>query len=89
MTAFTRCENAFSSSGRVVCYSRVSVRSAHGGGGEGREKEKVSHLATTEDFVAGEVEDVHDELRHGVPADPQEDRLAVLDEEQAVALEPL
>ena len=53
----------------------------------GGEREGETYLAAAEHLVAGEVEDVHDELRDGVPADPQEDRLAVLDEEQAVALE--
>ena len=47
----------------------------------------ITHLATAEDLVAGEVEDVEDELRHRVPTDPQEERLPVLDEEETVALE--
>ena len=50
--------------------------------------EPETYLATTQNFVVGQVEDVHDELRDRVAADPEEDRLAVLDEEQAVALKP-
>lgn len=57
-------------------------------GMSGKRKGKGPHLATAEDLVAGEVEDVHDELWHSVAANPEEDRLAVLYEEQAVALEP-
>ena len=46
----------------------------------------ITHLATAEDLVAGEVEHVHNELGNRVPADPQEDRLSVLDEEETMAL---
>ena len=47
----------------------------------------LTYLSTTQDLVAGEVEDVEDELRHRVPTDPQEERLPVLDEEETVTLE--
>ena len=48
----------------------------------------ASYLPSTQDFIVGEVEHVHDELWHGVPADPEEQRLAILDEEETVAFEP-
>lgn len=48
-----------------------------------------SDLAAAQHLVAGQAEYVRDELRHGVFADPQEDVLAVFDEEQAVPLELL
>ena len=48
----------------------------------------LTYLSTTQNLVAGEVEDVEDELRHRVPPDPQEDRLAVLDEEETMTLQP-
>ena len=47
----------------------------------------LTYLSTTQDLVAGEVEDVEDELRHRIPTDPQEERLPVLDEEETMALE--
>ena len=46
-----------------------------------------AYLATTEDLVIGQVEDVHNELWYCVPTNPKEERLAVLDEEETVALE--
>ena len=51
------------------------------------ELEPETYLATTQNLVVGQVEDVHDELRHCVPADPEEDRLSILNEEQPMALE--
>lgn len=49
--------------------------------------EPETYLASTQNLVVGQVEDVHNELRHGIPADPEEDRLSILNEEQPMALE--
>ena len=48
----------------------------------------MTYLASTQNLVVWQIEDVHNELRNSVPADPEEDRLSVLDEEQTVALQP-
>ena len=49
----------------------------------------LTHLAAAQRLVAGELEDIHDELRHRVPAHPKEDILAILDEEQPMPLQLL
>lgn len=48
-----------------------------------------THLSSRELGVAGQVKNVHDELRNGITSDPEEDVLSVLDEEETVSLEPL
>ena len=50
------------------------------------ELEPETYLATTQNLVVGQVEDVHDELWYRVATDPEEERLAVLDEEETMAL---
>ncbi len=98
MTAFTRCEKGLSSTGSVVCGYRSQQSQDEERGGKGAtgitvictetKVEREAYLATAEDLIAGQVEDVHDELRHSIPANPEEDILPVLDEEQTVAFEP-
>ena len=46
-----------------------------------------AYLAATKDLVIGKVENVHNELRYGVPTNPKEERLAVLDEEETMTFE--
>ena len=48
----------------------------------------TTYLATTQNLVTREVEDIGNELRYRVTTDPKEERLAVFDEEKAVTLEP-
>lgn len=50
--------------------------------------DKKADLSTTENLIVRKIEDVHDELRNRVATDPQEDSLPVLDEEEAVPLQP-
>ena len=45
------------------------------------------HLATAQVGVGRDIKDVHDELRDGVSSNPEKDVLAVLEEEEPVALE--
>lgn len=49
----------------------------------------TAHLAALQNFVRREVEDVHDQLRHGLAADPQEHVESVFDEEEPVPLSTL
>jgi hypothetical protein len=48
-----------------------------------------SHLSSTQCFVVGQIEDILDQLWHGIAADPEEDVLAVFDEEETMALKTL
>lgn len=49
----------------------------------------AAHLAAAQVGIRRQVEDVKHELVDGVAADPEEDVLAVLDQEQAVPFEAL
>jgi hypothetical protein len=46
----------------------------------------LTHLASLELLIVGQIKHVHDELGHCLLADPQEDVLTVLDQEQPVSL---
>lgn len=52
-------------------------------------KQWLTHLSTAEDLVGGQVKDVLHELGNSIAADPQEDGLAIFNQEKAVPLQSL
>lgn len=52
------------------------------------EKPKSTYLAATKNFITWEVEHVNDQLRNSIPSDPEEDSLAILNQEETVSLQP-
>ena len=50
---------------------------------------KNVYLAATEDLVIRKVENVHNELWYGVPTNPKEECLAVLDKEETMTFQTL
>ena len=53
------------------------------------EHQTITHLATAEDLVIRQVEDVDNKLGDGVATNPQEDSLAGFDEVQTMSLQTL
>jgi hypothetical protein len=78
---------------RVSVSFNRQVAAALDNAGKGKKKRnqmiEESHLSGTQCFVVGQIEDVLDQLRHGIAADPEEDVLAVFNEEETMALKTL
>lgn len=81
MMLLTLCEKEFSSTGSEVC-TAISFTASRA-----TEQRRRTHLATLKGMIIRQVEDVLDQLRHGVSTDPEEDVLAVFDEEETVSFE--
>lgn len=47
----------------------------------------MAHFSTTQDLVARQVEYVHDELGNGITTDPEENGLAILNEEETMSFQ--
>jgi len=98
MMALTRWEKELSSVGRVVCDERKRKKTKsrqfellekQSTRRSSRREGYQAHLSTRKLGVGRNVEDVLDKLRDRLSADPEEDVLSVLDDEESVSFQSL